>query len=74
MDKAKRDERNANQKDGSGTDETFGNREESMSGSASGELGKQRSASSGTTPLSGESSDSNEKTAPGGVEGASGNS
>ncbi|MEP6507442.1 MAG: hypothetical protein ABJC63_04380 [Gemmatimonadales bacterium] len=37
-------------------------------------VGKQSSASSGTTSLSGESSDSNEKTAPGGVEGASGNS
>ncbi len=60
--------------DKSSEKETSGNREESMRDSTDDALGKQSSASSGTTPLSGETSDSNEKTTPGGVEGVSGNS
>lgn len=77
MDKAKHEEKQKGSAAGtneSGTDGTSGNREEIMGESRSDELGKQSSASSGTTSLSGESSDSNDKTAPGGVEGASGNS
>lgn len=60
--------------DKSGPSETSANREESMGDSANDAFGKQSSASSGTTPLTSEPSDANEKTTPGGVEGVSGNS
>ena len=77
MDKAKHNKTASGEAatdDRSRADETSGNREESMGDSSNDEFGKQTSASSGTTPLSSESSDANDKTAPGGVEGASGNS
>ncbi len=77
MDKAKHDEEEtarATKTDESSADETSGNGKENTGESRPDGLGKQSSASSGTTSLSSESSDSNDKTAPGGVEGASGNS
>ena len=54
--------------------ETSANREENMGDAAIDGSGKQSSASSGTTPLTSEPSDANERTTPGGVEGVSGNS
>lgn len=77
MGKAKHDEEQMGSgapTDKSNADETSGDRREIMTKSRLDGAGKQSSASSGTTSLSGEPSDSNEKTAPGGVEGASGNS
>ena len=48
---------------------TSGSREESMTESGNDEFGEQRSGSSGTTPLGGESPDQSSREGPGGVEG-----
>ena len=48
---------------------TSRNREESMTESGNDEFGEQRSGSSGTTPLGGESPDQSSREGPGGVEG-----
>jgi hypothetical protein len=48
---------------------TSRSREESMTESGDDEFGEQRSGSSGTTPLGGESPDQSSREGPGGVEG-----
>ncbi len=54
-------------------EQTSGDRKEKMNKSAADAFGKQSSASSGTTPLAGESTTGNDKPEPGGVEGTGGN-
>ncbi|MEO8192940.1 MAG: hypothetical protein ABI681_03745 [Gemmatimonadales bacterium] len=51
---------------------TSGNREESMKEAGKDKFGEQNPASSGTTPLTGEPSDGESRTGPGGVEGEGG--